>query len=560
MVASTHRKALLSQIFSIVRGEKTDIWVILIYAGGVGLCSLAIPITVQSLISFVAFGSLLQPLLLLTVVVGGALVFAGFMRFLQLLAAETIQRRLVVRASLSVGQKLLSVSLRDFSQHYGSDYVVRFMELFSIQKLVTLILLDGTAFLFQIVISLILISFYHPLFLAFALVLLLCLVAVVFGFGIGGIRTSIAESTAKYEIMGWLQSLAKHPETFKSARGERFALVKLDRFINSYLDKRSNHFKVLLRQTFGALTLQALANALLLGLGGWLVIKGQLTLGQLVAAELAFGFALANLTKLGQHLEKFYDLSASVSKLDSLFELPYEPLGGNFFGQPLEAAHLSVIDVSVQSERFTEPLLKKVSFELNPGDKAVIWGANGSGKSHLADLLFRIAQPTLGRIELDKHPISLIHPRELRGEVTLVRGIELFNGTIEENLIVGNLEITQLQIREVLSWVGLQSDIYSLPKGLQTKISGVSSPLSCGQALRLMIARALLTKCRLLVVDGTIDAMDERAQQQVVATLREKCPQTVLLLTHEGQLARSLPKAARLEEGSLSLFTDAAND
>lgn len=559
MATSHYRKALLSQMLSIIRGEKTDIWVILTYAGGIGICSLAIPITVQSLISSVAFGSLLQPLVLLTIVVGSVFAFAGIMRFLQLIAAETIQRRLVVRASLSVGQKLLSVSLRNFSQYYGSEYVVRFMELFSIQKLVTLILLDGTAFLFQVLISLTLVSFYHPLFFAFALILMVCLLVVVFGFGVGGVRTSIAESSAKYEIMGWLQSLAKHPETFKSARGERFAISTLDRFINSYLDERSEHFKVLLRQTFAALTLQAMANALLLGLGGWLVIKGQLTLGQLVAAELAFGFALANLTKLGRHLEKFYDLSASVSKLDSLFDLPCEPLGGNFFECTCEAAHLSVVDVSVRSEHFAEPLLKKVSFELNPGDKAVIWGANGSGKSHLADLLFRIDQPTSGRIELDRHPISSIHPRELRGEVALVRGVELFNGSIEENLTLGNTEISQLRIRDVLSWIGLESDIYSLPEGLQTKISGVSSPLSTGQALRLMIARSLLMKCRLLVLDGTVDTMDEWAQQKVVTTLRTKCPQTVLLFTHESKLACSLPKIARLEAGTLSPFKDAAN-
>lgn len=554
MARAGQRKQLISQILSIIQGEKTDIWVILTYAVGIGVCSLVVPIAVQSLISSVAFGTLLQPLVLLTLIVAGVLAFAGSMRLLQLIAAEIIQRRLVVRASLSVGQKLLSVSVREFSRHYGSEYTVRFMELFAIQKLVTLILLDGTAFLFQVVMSLILVSFYHPLFLGFTLLLFACLIILVFGFGISGIRTSALESGAKYEIMGWLQSLAKHPETFKSARGETYALSHLDELITAYLDTRALHFKVLLRHTFGAVALQASASALLLGIGGWLVIKGQLTLGQLVAAELAFGFALANLTKLGRHLEKFYDLSASISKLDSLFDLPYEPSGGNFFGTTSTPAHLSVIDVTIQSDGFPEPLLKKLCFELLPGEKAVIYGANGTGKSHLADLIFRLTQPATGRIELDSHPINLIHPRELRGEVALVRGVELFHGTIEENLLLGCRDINPIQLREALDAVGLQSAVYGLPEGLKTKIRGISSPLSTGQALRLMIARALLTKSRLLVIDGAMDSMDERAQQRIIETLKTKCHQTILILTQEAKLARSLPRAARIENGELAAF------
>lgn len=86
----------------------------------------------------------------------------------------------------------------------------------------------------------------------------------------------------------------------------------MDKLVAGYLIDRSSHFAVLMRQHIGAAVLQAFASALLLGLGGWLVIRGQLTLGQLVAAELVFGLVLTGVTKLGRHLEKFYDLTASV--------------------------------------------------------------------------------------------------------------------------------------------------------------------------------------------------------------------------------------------------------
>jgi putative ABC transport system ATP-binding protein len=549
---SGRTRSVLYMLASVFRGDGKDLAVICAYGAVVGICSLAVPIGVQAIVTSVAMASVVQPIVVLTCFVAAVLAFAGIMRLLQAWVAETLQRRLTVRCSIALAQQLPRVAVRPFSRDYGADYVVRYMELFNVQKLVTLILLDGTAVFFQIFAGLALVSFYHPYFLAFALVLLLLIGVIVFGLGLGGVVTSEDESEAKYGIMSWLQALSHHPETFKSSHGARFAVARMDDLVTTYLERRAKHFRVLVRQNVASVLLQASVNALLLGLGAWLVIEGQLTLGQLVAAELVFGLVLVSVTKLGKHLEKFYDISASVIKLDSLFNLPREEPTGVFFDDSRRAAKLVLRGVTISFPGMSKPLLHDVNLELLPGEKAVLWGPNGSGKSVLADVIYRFAEPALGRAELDDHPVSAIHPLELRSKIALIRGPELFPGTVEENLLLGRTDIPRQELRRMLNLVGLSERVASFREGTNTRIKSSGSPLSSGEALRLTFARALLADPELLVIDGTLDSMDETAQAALLKVIARDLPHlTVLLLTHERSLAKSLPKVFSIESGTV---------
>ena len=188
----------------------------------------------------------------------------------------------------------------------------------------------------------ILVSFYHPFFLVFAILLTLCMLVMVLPLGTGAISAATRASDSKYDVITWLQDLARVPLLFKSNRGDAFAVERADALVSRYLTWRTRYFRILLRQVASSLALQVLASTLLLGLGGWLVIKQQLTLGQLVAAELVVGFVLAGVAKLGGYLDKLYDLSASVTKLEALFAVPTEKLSGSFFSPGAEPAKLSI--------------------------------------------------------------------------------------------------------------------------------------------------------------------------------------------------------------------------
>ena len=168
-------------------------------------------------------------------------------------------------------------------------------------------------------------AFYHPALLGFDLVLLLCLGLVVFGLGRGAVGSAIRESRAKYAVAAWLQDLTRNPTAFKLHSGNQLALDRADQLAIDWLDARRVHFRVVMRQILFALGLQALAATALLGIGGWLVIRGELGLGQLVAAELIVMMIVGSFAKIGKHLESFFDLLASMDKLGHLFDLSTEP-------------------------------------------------------------------------------------------------------------------------------------------------------------------------------------------------------------------------------------------
>jgi ABC-type bacteriocin/lantibiotic exporter with double-glycine peptidase domain len=302
----------------------------------------------------------------------------------------------------------------------------------------------------------------------------------------------------------------------------------------------------------GSVTIQVLASALLLGLGGWLVIKQQLTLGQLVAAELIIGVILSGVAKLGRYLDKFYELCASVAKLDALFDVPYEKESGSFFSPGGDPASLVISNLVVRHDNHIEPILNGVSLAIAPGEKVAICGQNGAGKSTLADCIYRISSATSGRIEIDGHDVREVHPLELRSEIALVRGIELFHGTIEENLTLTSGSVSSTRVREALAMVGVLEDIYSLPDGLQTVLQGQAEPLSRGQAARLMIARAVLMDPRLIIIDGILDGIDESTVAGLLQELTgPKARWSLLVLTHEQSVAHLFSKSYQLHKGKL---------
>ncbi len=542
----------IRQIISLLKGEWHDIAVVVIYAAGVGLCSLIFPTAVKSLVNTVAFGTLIQPVVVLTSVVGGVLLFAGLMRVFQLLAAEFIQRRLVARLGLTLASRIPHIHQEVFSKKYGPEYVLRFLEVFQVQKALAVLFLDGIALVFQITIGFTLVSFYHPLFLAFALCLLLIIVVILWLFGLNGVRTAVEESEAKYEVAAWLQDLAFNTTVFKSHGGERHAIARADELITTYLNRRGRHFLIVLRQVVASLLLQAFASSVLLGLGGWLVIKGQLSLGQLVAAELIFNIILMGVAKMGKHLEVFYDLAAGVHKLEAILDLPYENAGGARIDARSGPASIRFENVTTSPTHRGQSVLREASLTIAAGEKIAIWGANGAGKSYFANLLYRLTEPVDGLIRLDEFNLANIHAADLRRQVTLIRDVEIFHGSIRDNLSLGRKDISDTDIRKVIELVGLLDDVFSLPQGIDTVLRGTPEPLSRGQALGLMVARGLLQQARMLVFDGTLDLIDERARTQLLNSLLDhRIETTVVVLTHEQDILQLFPRKLKLGDGHL---------
>ncbi len=530
-----------SRLWEFLRPEWSDFWIVLVFAMFTGMLILATPIAVESLVNTVAFGTLLQPLVVLSIILLTFLAFAAALRYLQRFVVELIQRRLFARVAARLAWQLPRVRL-DQAHEFSPELLNRFFDIVTIQKVVAQLALDGLSVFLTVSLGMIVLAFYHPWLLAFDALLLVPVVFNIVLLGRGAVRTSIAESKSKYAVAGWFEDMARCPTTFKSAGGPEFALTRADRLTTDYLLARQAHFSVLSRQIISALALEAIASAALLGLGGFLVIQGQMTLGQLVAAELIVTLIVASIAKLDKQFEGFYDLLASIDKLGHLFDLPVEPSSGVMHIGRTGAARLALRQVSLTHDGGND-VLTDITLDVAPGEIVAITGPAGSGKSTVLDLIFRLREPSHGRILLDDFDLSDLRADVLRKHVALVRGIEVLEGTLAENVHLERPEVTAAAVRTVLRQVGMDDakevsqigvDMPRIPHNwsLDTKLAHDGRPLSESQARRLMLARALVVQPRLLLIDGLLDSLsDDDAARLLEEFKKSRQACTVLIAT-----------------------------
>ena len=540
----------LPRLLALLRLERSDLWVVVIYSIGVGLLSLVVPVAVQAVVNFIAFGSLLQPLVILTAFVLIALGFSSVMNGFRVFTVEIIQRRLFVRVTTDFALRLVRVKAEAFDRLYGPELVNRFFDVVTLQKSASALLMDGLSLVMQTTLGMILLAVYHPLLLAFDVFLLLAMALIILVLGRGATPTAIKESKAKYAIAAWLEEIAAHTTAFKSASGVAYALGRVDGLASEYLDRRKAHFRVVFRQVIGSLALQALASAFLLGIGGFLVMQGQLTLGQLVAAELIVTTVVSGFSKFGKKLETYYDMLAALDKLGQMIDLPLEQSGRE---QPVRRegpAAVSLREIDLPAHR-GEPALRKVSLDVGAGERIGITGASGSGKSGLAGLLYGLRRPSAGVMladGLDARDLSLA---ELREESALVSGADVIWDTIERNVSMGRPEVRLEQVHEALREVGLLHDVLALPDGLQTTLTGGGAPLSGAQAVRLALARGIAGRPRLLILDDVFDRIGDPAACEALADVvfAADAPWTLICVTDRPEALRRCDRVIRLERG-----------
>jgi len=511
------------RLTALLRLERADVLTLLAFALGVGLLSIVVPAAIEALVNTVAFGVLLWPVVVLSLVMFAFLALAAVLRALQTLVAECLQRRLFVRTADAFADRFARAEIEAFDGRNPTDIVNRFFEVSAAQKAIATLLVDGIGIVMITVVGLAVLAFYHPYLLTFAIVML-TLVAFLLGvLGIGGVRTSIEESYAKYATAAWLEEIAKCPHTFRSGRGAGLAMERADQLAGDYVTARRRHFSVVWRQTLFALLLESVASTVLLGLGGWLVIQRQLTLGQLVAGELIVALVLAALSKSGKYVEIFYDLQAALDKLGVLDDLPLEPVGGETL--PAGSGPMAVV-AEVRDDGGVRRL------EARPGQRIAVGGASGSGKTTLLETLGLLRVPREGLLEFDGLDARSLDRAATRLQVAYVGRLETFAGTVAENVRVGREDLSASLVRRALEMVGLADRVARLPQGTATPLASDGLPLSANEIARLSIARALAGGPRLLLVDGLLDGLDIHACPELLDSLFDRAaPWTLVVVT-----------------------------
>lgn len=538
-VRSIQTKSPWARLRAWMRLESVDLLSLVLYSVVLGALSLAVPIAVQVLVNTIAFGSLLQPLVILSGLLLVVLVLTGLLQVVQAYVVEVLQRRIFVRMAEDLVRRIPRLAGdRDFG-----ELSTRFFEVVNLQKAISKLLLDGLGLVLQTVVGLLLLSFYHPFLLAFDVGLILALAGVI-ALGYGGVPSAIRESYAKYHVATWLQAVAHQQPVFQRSPASVYAAIKGDALTRAYLDTRRRHYRRVLRQLIGGVSVQVLAMTALLGVGGFLVMRGELTLGQLVAAELVVGMIGAGFAKVGKQLETGYDLLAGLDKLGSLLDLELNEEATP--DKELFTVRSAAVDLKdVHLEHWNGP---GVNFHVAAGARLQLVGAQASD---LLSLIAGLDKQAKGKVEILCEGQRLNTAAMRRVPCLLIRPGDVVQGTVWDNLRLADPTLEEARAMAVLRTVRLEEVVAGMPQGLHTPLAVHGAPLTRGQVARLCLARALINRPAVLLIDGALDELglsqeDHRAVVQ--GLMHDAMSWTVLLVSEHPELCTTWSSGvARLE-------------
>jgi ABC-type multidrug transport system fused ATPase/permease subunit len=250
--------------------------------------------------------------------------------------------------------------------------------------------------------------------------------------------------------------------------------------------------------------------------------------------------------KFGKHLESWYDAMAAVDKLGYLTDLPIEREHGE-----LPAARSGPIEVDLRQLSFgyysSRPLFQNLSLRFRPGGRVAVVAAAGSGASTLLDILYGLRLPQEGMALIDGLDVRHWDLVALREQVALVRGVDIVDGTIAENVRLGREDIGFDDVRRALECVGLIEAVSKLPEGLDTRLRPGGRPLSSTQRIRLVLARAIIGRPRLLLLDELLEGLDPQTVAELEKYLFEPSnPWTLVLVTRDPELVKHCDEVVHL--------------
>ncbi|MEX5217439.1 MAG: ATP-binding cassette domain-containing protein [Nitrospira sp.] len=521
------------------RLERHVLGLIFSYSIAIGLFSLIVPLTVQELVNTFAFA--IQPVTIVTlaVIMVLALLLVGAFRALQYYAVEVLERRLFARVAIAMTQQLPRLRFHGFKPRYAN----LFAETIFMQRAVSVLLVDFINVVVGGSVGMTILVFYHPYFLLYNAVLLAGFNIVFFLLNQGGLRADLNMSHAKYDTLHWLQEISYNLLHFKSTDSQSLLINKTDQLLDTYMETRRSRFAVLIRQYIGSLGWQALAHGGLIATAGWLLSVGQLTLGQFVAAEVLVSGILINFDGVVKRMGHIYYFMTALNELNLFFSLPKDQ-GAATLSLPLPDPTVHGIRVTCKDLTFApagiSPIFENFNLEVMPGEKIAIYAGSAMAKSTLARMLGGLESPTSGVIRyngVDLRHLNLDALNRYRGYI-LDTQLSLFEGTLEENIVLGRSYVPYSDVQWALRFAELEEDVDSLPQGLKTDIGSSTKVFAPPHILRILIARAILGRPQLLVFDGLLHNMPPAMRETILRRLCSKEePWSVIFVSNDPNLS-----------------------
>ena len=520
----------------------------------VQLAALANPLVIQLIIDKVIVQNSISTLNILGVLLLAVGVFEAVLTTLRTYLFVDTTNRIDMSLGSQIIDHLLRLPLRYFDKRPVGELSTRINELENIRQFLTgtalTVVLDA---LFSVVYIVVMLFYSWQLTLVgLGTIPLFVVVTLVAAPTVSRQLRTKAERNA--ETQSYLVEVMSGIQTVKAQNIElrsRFSWQK------KYAKFVAAGFKTVLTSTLANSTsqfLSKLSSLLVLWVGAYLVLKGELTLGELIAFRIISSYVTTPILRLAQIWQNFQETGLSLERLSDIVDTPQEAeVDRNNIPLPAVSGAVKYENVSFRFAASGPLQLSNVNVEFTAGKFVGIVGQSGSGKSTMMKLLLRLYDTESGRILVDGYDIAKVELYSLRRQIGVVpQDTLLFDGTVQENIALTNPEATTEEIIEAAQIAVAHEFIMTLPNGYNTRVGERGSALSGGQRQRIAIARSVLQRPKILVLDEATSALDYPTERQICLNLaRAFKGNTVFFITHRLNTVSSADTIVVMDNGRM---------
>lgn len=505
-------------------------------------------------------GQLNSSWLILSGFVIAGIASTGVLQIFQMRIAENLQQKIFARSAFEIAFRLPRIRLENLYERHAPELVNRFFDTITLQKGVAKLLLDVSSSSLQILFGLILLFLYNPLFIIFTVLFLILVACIYFFTAKRGLQTSLLESKYKYELVYWLEEIARINNTLRLAGSSSLSLEKTNGFTHRYLEARESHFQVLIQQYGLLVFFKSLITAGLILLGGALVMQQQLNIGQFVAAEIIILSLMGSIEKLVINMESLFDVLTALEKIAQLTDLPLEKYDGLALASDIESeADQKGLSIQVTDATFSYPgqnenLFEDLSLNISSGEKIIIRGSQGSGKSSILLLLAGLYDLKKGILSYNELPIDSLNLEALRGLIgDNLNHEQIFAGSVYDNIVMGRPEINHQQIHALVKTLQFEELIRNFPRGYDSQLQPGGGTISRSEAYKLLLLRCLIDHPRLILMEDNPNVLSSKERKSLFGYLRGlENHTTVLIVSEDPEIEQYFDRKIFLKDGMIS--------
>lgn len=516
-------KTPIQRILQLVKIEHKNIRFLYAYAIISGAISLTLPLGIQALMGLVLGGRLSSSWLILVLIITAGVLVAGLASLAQISILENIQQKLFVKFAFDFSNKITHPELQKKKNSGFVELSEKFLDIITLQKSFSKLLLAFTASLLQIIFGLILLVIYHPFFIAFALIVVLVIGSVIRLTWNRGISTARRESDYKFKTAYWITQIAQNRTLFHLKSHTGYHLNRTDEYLNGYIQGRKDHFKILYSQAMLAISIKVILTAALVLLGSYLLVNEFISIGQFLAAEILIITLLAAVEKLILTVENIYDSGIALEKLGYISDQVEDERNG------LNVKTLKNSEINTISFISEKAGLKQIA-EIKSGEKIGITGKPGTGRTKI---LKSIVGDNVNGIQalINQIPVRNIQLSEISENTGLcMQSNDLFEGSLVSNIALDkNIDLQELS--KLANILNFQEFVTSLPEGFDY-IVRPDARIPNNIMRKLLLARSLYQSPAIVLIDDIWEIFNRNEISNIMNYIKTMNSTVIIISNH----------------------------